>query len=488
MAIPNICHFIFGFKEQKEDFLFVYYVAVYSAHLINNPDNIFFYYHYEPHGKWWEKLKTIPNIKLEKVDIPTHIGNKEIIKYAHKADWLRMNVLYNKGGIYLDIDTICIRPWKDLLKNDVVLGKQIPYVGICNAIMFTKAKSDFFRIWMEQYEKYFVPTGWNESSIELPYNLSNKHSNLLHLKEPDVFFLPHWGETEKIFELNNEIPEKVVSLHLWESAAFKKGYLKNINDWSWAYKKYQTMYGKMLLNLKRQTISNIKNNNNICILSILIGKEYIDKCSYGTLSKEYYCQKNKYDLIIGNDKDYDKITNNKKRCGWLKVYKLLEILNDYDYIFVSDADVSIMNSNMKLEDIINKYMDKNTHMIITEDCYGINSGNFIVKGKNELIYKYISLWRDNLPNKYKYIGVQDQPSLINMILNTDFKNYVKIIDQSILNSYPDLSMHKKGTKKGKSKIYKPNDLLIHYAGSSWRDLNFYQDMKSNFFMLLNSSK
>ena len=28
------------------------------------------------------------------------------------------------NGIYLDIDTICVSPWKELLKEDVVLGDQ----------------------------------------------------------------------------------------------------------------------------------------------------------------------------------------------------------------------------------------------------------------------------------------------------------------------------------------------------------------------------
>ena len=45
------------------------------------------------------ELKKISNIILEKIDIPTKIGNKNIIKTAHKADIVRMNKLYEKGGI-----------------------------------------------------------------------------------------------------------------------------------------------------------------------------------------------------------------------------------------------------------------------------------------------------------------------------------------------------------------------------------------------------
>ena len=244
--IPHNCHFVFGLKEQTEEFLFSYYVAVYSAHLVNNPDIINFYYHHEPFGKWWDKLKEIPSIELKKIDIPTHIGNKEIKKTANKADWVRMNILYNEGGIYLDIDTICIKPWKDLLNEDVVLGKELPD-GICNAIMFTKPKSKFFEVWLDEYEQYFNPNGWREACIVLPEILSKKHPQLLSLKEADSFFLPSWNETQKIFIDKNEIPTNLIALHLWESFSLK--YMNHINDWSWADAYSHTMYGKMLLNL-----------------------------------------------------------------------------------------------------------------------------------------------------------------------------------------------------------------------------------------------
>ena len=104
-----------------------------------------------PKGKWWDKLLEIPNLVLEKVDVPTHIGKKEIKFLAHKADKVRMDILYERGGIYMDIDTLSIRPYKHLLNNNVVLGKQRPFQGICNAIMFTKPKSEFFKTFQRSY-------------------------------------------------------------------------------------------------------------------------------------------------------------------------------------------------------------------------------------------------------------------------------------------------------------------------------------------------
>lgn len=64
--IPNIIHFIYGFKEQKEDFELYRYIAIKSAFDVNKPDKIYFYYYYEPKGYWWNKIK--PLLTLEKID------------------------------------------------------------------------------------------------------------------------------------------------------------------------------------------------------------------------------------------------------------------------------------------------------------------------------------------------------------------------------------------------------------------------------------
>ena len=278
--ISNICHFVFGLQEQTDEFLFIYYVAVYSAYIINNPDLIYFYYHYEPYGLWWNKLKLIPNIKLVIVDIPTHFGNKVLKKTAHKADWIRMQILYNKGGVYLDIDTICVKPWKHLLNNDVVLGREVPN-GICNAIMFCKPKTEFFKLWLDNYENYFNTDGWREASIELPEKLSKRFPHLLTLKDPDVFFLPNYNETQKIFSEKRDIPQNIITLHLWETLSIK--YIKHIDNWKWAYKNSHTMYGKMLLNLNNY----VKDSNSYFALKQHFKKECNDLiCIHNTYLKK----------------------------------------------------------------------------------------------------------------------------------------------------------------------------------------------------------
>ena len=322
--IPNICHFVFGFKEQDEEFLFCYYLAVYSAYIVNKPERINFFYHHEPHGKWWDKLKTIPNLELIHIPIPTHIGKKEIKKTAHKADWVRMNVLFQHGGVYLDIDTICVRPWKELLKEKVVLGTQIPIPGICNAIMMTEPHSEFFKIWLENYEAPFNPDGWEESSIFLPLKIMIQNFDKVTMKNPDTFFIPHFKETQKIFQLPQDIPKDLVALHLWESYSIPK--MREIKDWNWITDNIHTLYGKMMLNLLENYIVNDKN---VYIADISKFEKCEDKIK--CLEKNLLT-KNLKNSILEDD-------NNKKEINPdEEIVELYSILGNYSIVELVDKN------------------------------------------------------------------------------------------------------------------------------------------------------
>lgn len=247
--IPNIVHFNYGLMEQEDDFLFVYYIAVLSCKLINDPDKIYFYYHYEPKGQWWKKTKEL--VDLIKIDVPLSIGTKQLKKVAHKSDILRMQILKKYGGIYLDIDTICIRSYKDLLHNKFFIANEITESGknkgLCNAIMGTEPEGSFITNWWNNYEEHFDPDGWQESSTILPFHLSKENTNLTILK-PSNFLLPSCESIELIFEKPNNISEDLIALHYWNQYSIKK-YLQNIKNFDWVINNSHTLYGKALLNV-----------------------------------------------------------------------------------------------------------------------------------------------------------------------------------------------------------------------------------------------
>ena len=106
---------------------------------------IYFHYQYEPYGYWWEKAKKYLFLNYINAEY-MYWGKKKIIKYAHKADKIRLDILYKYGGVYMDIDTITYKSYKHLLNYDFVIGIQDENYGpekitlYCNAILLAKKK------------------------------------------------------------------------------------------------------------------------------------------------------------------------------------------------------------------------------------------------------------------------------------------------------------------------------------------------------------
>lgn len=187
----------------------------------------------------------------------------------------------------------------------------------------------------------------------------------------------------------------------------------------------------------------------IAIISIAIGDKYIDAIKYGMLSLENYSIKNKYDLFYDND--YDK----SRLIYWAKVKSLIKYIDTdkYDYVVWIDADTIIMNDNIKLEDIITKYMSENIHTLMCMDNgLKYNTGVWFLKSseysKNilELIYNQEQFLTTRMPEQDAFEFIYNN----NM---NELKNHSVILQNNRQHEF-NCSMYD----------YKENGLLIHFLG------------------------
>lgn len=225
--IPNKFHFIFGLTEDfgGKPFSLIHYLAIKSAYDLNNPEEINFYYKYEPTGEYWDEIK--PLLNLVKVEPPEEVYGNKLIHIAHKADIIRLQALYQKGGIYMDIDTICVKPFTDLLSNQSVMGiqghitnPQQPY-GLCNAIILAEPENEFIGYWLSKYES-FNHKLWDTHSVQLPWKLYNELVLPLTVLEYDRFHYPlHTDDGVKDMFVNDKEFPNAYAHHLWESNAWK---------------------------------------------------------------------------------------------------------------------------------------------------------------------------------------------------------------------------------------------------------------------------
>jgi glycosyltransferase involved in cell wall biosynthesis len=394
--IPNIIHYIYGLKKQTEEFHFVYYLSILSNVLINKPDVIYFHYQYLPHGYWWNKARKY--IKLNYINANNITwGKKKIIKFAHKADKIRLDILYKYGGIYMDIDTITYQPYKDLLKYDFVIGIQEDkyktesgkYITLyCNAILLSKKNSIFIKEWIGNYEKSFNPDGWCEASVHLPYYIFKKMDDCkkenIKILEKEYFYYPSYNEVDKIFENNLDINNNLLTLHLWNT--YSEKYYSNINNFDWCFTN-DSLYSKLIKNILNKYAKcpeyfdhNIisKLQNKIFNISIILYEDQINdvdvynKALYSILNQNYIYMLNIEIIIIHNN---FKIFNNSTESNGL-TYDQNNILKREFY--EKNIDIKIIK--------LNKTVNRNI---------ALNIG--IKYSKNNLIYLYnINLDCNNL--------------------------------------------------------------------------------------------
>lgn len=391
--IPNIIHYIFGLKEQTEEFQFVYYLSIYSNYLINNPNIIYFHYQYLPYGYWWEKAKKF--LKLNYVNANNlYWGKKKIIKSAHKADKIRLDILYKYGGIYMDIDTITFNPYYELLSYDFVIGIQEENFGkkketlYCNAILFSKKEHIFIKKWLESYEDFFKCNGWCEGSVHLPGKILDKliyekkiNLNKIKILGQTSFYKPLYNEVDKIFESSMcLINPSLITLHLWNT--FSEKYYNNINNFNYAFEN-NSLYSLLIRNI-------INKYNNLQVNISLHNK-------YNLLNFQNIY--NEFNLLI-NKNNINSINNNKNILGISIIINIdLCIIKFYENILLSIASYDFLY-NINLELII---IDNGIQKLF--DLYYFNSKLKELLLKKNIDLKIVEFYDENKQYIIEYYGI-----------------------------------------------------------------------------------
>lgn len=230
--IPDKYHFVFGLKPQTEPFHIAWYLCLKSCIKVNNPARVFFHYHHEPHGPWWERIK--PELELVSVEQESFIietkayqQNEEgryienmQLQYAHQADFVRLQALCEHGGVYADIDTIFVKPYpEEFFSMPCVMGRETDSdeeETMCNALIMSEPGSEFISRWLSRMYEVFDGT-WNRHSCIEPALLSTQMPDDIKVVDREYFF--HYPVTvQGLVSLLGKVDmpdEKVCSIHMW---------------------------------------------------------------------------------------------------------------------------------------------------------------------------------------------------------------------------------------------------------------------------------
>jgi len=147
-------------------------------------------------------------------------------KYAFVADYIRLFVLYNEGGIYLDTDMYALKNFDDFIDSDyeLILGKE-DQIHINAAMMASNKNNLYIKKLLDYYNHTnilepipkIMTRVFNEYKKELNINEKELEKNKIKIFE-SIYFYPYNADNIKVFFKNNfqNAPKESYAVHLWD--------------------------------------------------------------------------------------------------------------------------------------------------------------------------------------------------------------------------------------------------------------------------------
>lgn len=170
--IPNIIHFIWIGSKIPEK-----YIKNINTYIENNPNYKIWLWHDN-------STTNVKNVKIQlhninEFKIINKYGFQNMKKWAGKADILRYEIIYNYGGMYIDVDSISLKPF-----DNTIFSK--PFVCIETNGLFNNISNAQFGFAMNSKFLGFVIKCLEHN---INYNMNEKHNldDILSLCGPPFF-------------------------------------------------------------------------------------------------------------------------------------------------------------------------------------------------------------------------------------------------------------------------------------------------------------
>ncbi len=155
----------------------------------------------------------------------------EMKKWAFVADYIRLQKLYEFGGIYLDTDMLILKPLDELLSQDSFFGAENPNFINC-AIVGTKKKHSFIRECLSQYDNIPLNEKTELTAITIPqiitsvfkstYKYEGRFTNVIKVPEvtiyPPIFFYSLPYKDRDLRNKKKNVNNQSYAVHLWDES------------------------------------------------------------------------------------------------------------------------------------------------------------------------------------------------------------------------------------------------------------------------------
>lgn len=182
--IPNIAHIVW-LGGGPMDFLF--YLCVLSLINMAKVDAVYIHGDGPPTGSYWELIKNHEKVHLIYRQQPGTIYGTNVNVLSHVTDIWRVDFMIKYGGIYVDTDTIFIRPLDREIRGYDAIGSydwtywNHPFPDTINfGVALGKRNAKFWHKFQESM-KWFKDDDWAWNGLRQPYRIQERHPDLVRI-------------------------------------------------------------------------------------------------------------------------------------------------------------------------------------------------------------------------------------------------------------------------------------------------------------------
>ena len=223
--IPNIVHFVHLLKldtNQTFDFPFRQFISIYSAHHYLQPEHIYIHTNVPEHqiearirnssSAYTHAVSKLPSVKFNYHAAPNRTSNNLTVDLLpNQSDFVRTDVLFKYGGIYLDDDAYILRDVESFrhMGFENVIGQQLGG-SICPAVIMATKGSKMMKVYHALQDTVFDGS-WANHAVDLLNTLAREfvsHPYQVLINPRETFFTYSWlpPDLETIYKINSSQP------------------------------------------------------------------------------------------------------------------------------------------------------------------------------------------------------------------------------------------------------------------------------------------
>ena len=227
--IPKIIHILY-FGET--DFYNFHHRCLHSMLQYMPNYEIRIYNSKEPVGNpFWDDIKVQPRVSIHKMDPPVFYDGFELKHFQYKADVVRLELLYEHGGVYLDLDMLITRSFDEVFASGhsfYISEERVNGGGngaLINAFLAAKPKNDFIKLWLNEFKSGLRLGIWATHIRDSNRKLIDDHPHYMHkyrirILDGKLFMPLHWQDTVAFIHSEtspHQFPAESYGTHLWET-------------------------------------------------------------------------------------------------------------------------------------------------------------------------------------------------------------------------------------------------------------------------------